>query len=259
MGGSHAAGELHGHGALLWLDPRAKIIALIGLIFVAVSTPPDKWQAFAGYAGLLALYGLAGGVPWLIVARRMVVVIPFVVLVLVFVPFMEPDFSRGEHWVLVWKFKLSSRALLVIQNVLLKSAISVFAVALLTSTTNFPDLLRGFQRLYVPTIFVEIVALAWRYIFVLREETQRMLRARDARAWHARFAWQTWALGLMIGTLFLRTYERAERVYHAMKARGYQGQLYARATRRMAQPDWGLLVLFTVVAAGIRVWAWKMP
>lgn len=258
MGGSHAAGELHAHGALLWLDARAKIIALIGLVFVAVSTPPTAWQAFAGYAGLLVLYGLAGSVPWLIVARRMVVVVPFVLLVLVFVPFMEPDFSRGQHWVMLWGFKISSHALLMIQNVLLKSSISVFAVALLTSTTNFPDLLRGFQRLYVPTILVEITALAWRYIFVLREETQRMLRARDARAWHARFAWQTWALGLMIGTLFLRTYERAERVYHAMKARGYQGQLQARTARPMARPDWGLIVLFVVVACGIRLWAWKM-
>lgn len=258
MGGTHAAGELHAHGALLWLDPRAKIVALIGLIFVAVSTPPAAWQAFAAYGALLLLYGLAGSVPWLIVARRMVVVVPFVLLVLVFVPFMEPDFSRGQHWVMVWKFKISSHALLVIQNVLLKSAISVFAVALLTSTTNFPDLLRGFQRLYVPAIFVEIVALAWRYIFVLREETQRMLRARDARAWRARFAWQTWALGLMIGTLFLRTYERAERVYYAMKARGYQGQVQARSTRPMSRPDWGLIMLFTAVAGGVRIWASRM-
>jgi cobalt/nickel transport system permease protein len=258
MGGTHSAGELHAHGALLWLDPRAKIISLIGVIFVAVSTPPTAWQAFAAYGALLLLYGLAGSVPWLIVARRMVVVVPFVLLVLVFVPFMEPDFSRGQYWVTLWKFRISSHALLVIQNVLMKSAISVFAVALLTSTTNFPDLLRGFQRLKVPTIFVEIVALAWRYIFVLREETTRMLRARDARAWHARFAWQTWALGLMIGTLFLRTYERAERVYHAMQARGYQGQAQARYSRPMARPDWGLILLFAVAAAGIRLWAWKM-
>jgi hypothetical protein len=56
-----------------------------------------------------------------------------VLLVLFFVPFMEPDFSRGQHWVFIWKFKISSHALLVIQNVLLKSSISVFAVALLTS------------------------------------------------------------------------------------------------------------------------------
>jgi cobalt/nickel transport system permease protein len=144
------------------------------------------------------------------------------------------------------------------QNVAFKSLTSVCALMLLSATTSFQSLLRGFERLHVPRVFVEIVAFAWRYLFVLREEAQRMLRARDARAWHARWFWQAWVIGLMVGSLFLRAYERAERVYQAMKARGYHGHSHTYFDKPLSRPDWGLMVMFGVALTVIRVWAWQM-
>ncbi|MCB9894902.1 MAG: cobalt ECF transporter T component CbiQ [Planctomycetes bacterium] len=258
MGGSHAAGELHAHGTLLWIDARAKILCMFAVVFVAISTPPKAWQAFAGYGALLVLFGLIGRVPWWILAKRFVVVLPFILLVLVFLPFMKPDTARGEYWVSVFGFRMSSRALVVLQNVAFKSLTSVFAMMLLSATTSFQSLLRGFERLYVPRVFIEIVGFAWRYLFVLREEAQRMLRARDARAWRGRWLWQAWVVGLMVGSLFLRAYERAERVYQSMKARGYHGDSHTYFDKPLSKPDWGLIALFTVALTMIRIWAWQI-
>ena len=258
MGGSHAAGELHAHGTLLWIDARSKIACMFGVVGAAVSTPPKAWQAFAAYGGLLLLFGLIGRVPWLILAKRLVVVLPFLLLVLVFVPFMKPDFSHGEHWVPVLGFRLSSHGVEVVRTVAFKSLTCVCALMLLSATTSFQSLLRGFERLHVPRVFIEIVAFAWRYLFVLRDEAQRMLRARDARAWHGRWLWQAWVIGLMIGSLFLRAYERAERVFQSMEARGYHGHSHTYHDKPMSRPDWGLIVLFAVSLTIIRVWAWQM-
>ncbi|MCZ7604864.1 MAG: cobalt ECF transporter T component CbiQ [Planctomycetota bacterium] len=257
MSGSHASGELHAHGALLWLDPRAKIVSLFAVVFVAISTPAEAWQAFAAYWALLTLYALVGAIPPRQILRRLILVIPFVLLVLLVQPLREPDFSKGEYWVEVLGMQVSSGGLAVLANVALKSLTSVYALILLSATTPFNDMLRGFERLYVPTVFVEIAAFAWRYLFVLRDEAQRMLRARDARAWKGRWLWQAWVIGLMVGSLFLRAYERAERVYQAMKARGYYGQSHTHFDRSMTRPDWGLIVLFAAVLAATRTWVWQ--
>lgn len=257
MTGSHAAGELHSHGTMLWLDARAKILALIGMVFVVVSTPASAWQAFVAYWVLLLLYGLAGRVPPLLIARRLIVVLPFVLLVVILLPFIRPDVSKGEYWVNVAGMHLSSGGLNTVYNVVLKSLTSVCALMMLSATTSFPDLMRGFERLWIPRIFIEIVAFAWRYLYVFRDEALRMKRARDARAWRGRWLWQAWTIGLMIGSLFLRAYERAERVYHAMKARGYEGQTHSAKPRQMARPDWGLIMLFAVSLTIIRLWVWQ--
>ncbi|MCA8936499.1 MAG: cobalt ECF transporter T component CbiQ [Planctomycetes bacterium] len=257
MTGSHTAGELHAHGTLLWLDARAKIVSLFAVVFVAVSTPARAWQAFVVYWVLLTLYALAGMIPPRQILRRLLVVIPFLLLVLVFLPFMKPDFSRGEYWVSVGGFLMSSRSVDVLANVSTKSLTSVYALILLSASTPFGDMLRGFERLRVPAVFVETVAFAWRYLFVLRDEAQRMLRARDARAWRGRWVWQVWVIGLMIGSLFLRAFERAERVYQAMKARGYHGHSHTYFDKSMTRPDYGLVVMFAVVLAATRIWVWR--
>jgi cobalt/nickel transport system permease protein len=258
VSGSHPRGLPAADGPLAALDARAKILCMLGVVLAAVSTPAEAGPAFAAYAGLLLLFGLAGRVPWLALLRRLAVVLPFLLLVLVFLPFLRPDPSRGEHWVHVLGLSMSSHAVAVLRNVLFKSLTCVTALMLLSATTTFPSLLRGFERLRVPQVFVETVAFAWRYLFVLRDEARRMLRARDARAWRGRWLWQARVIGLMIGSLFLRAYERAERVYHAMKARGYHGHAHTYFDKPMAPPDWGVIALFAAALAAIRMWAWRM-
>jgi len=201
------------------LDPRAKLVALVGLIFICVSTPPNLYIAFASYLALEAALVFLSRLPLRHVLRRMLIVVPFILVVAVFLPF----FNQGGGSYNLGPLSLSSHGLMVLWNVAVKSTVSVLAVILLSSTTPFPDLLRAMEKMRLPRLLTTLLSFTYRYIFVLMEEMQRMRRARDSRGWSGKWLWQAKVIGYMIAALFLRSYERGERVYAAMLARGYEG------------------------------------
>jgi cobalt/nickel transport system permease protein len=107
-------------------------------------------------------------------------------------------------------------------TLVVKSTLSLVTVILLSNTTPFHELLRVLRRIHVPSVFVTILALMYRYIFVLADEMQRMRRARRSRTFGKRRE-RTWILlSRIVGQLFLRSTERAERIYAAMSARGWK-------------------------------------
>ncbi|MBC7230680.1 MAG: cobalt ECF transporter T component CbiQ [Actinobacteria bacterium] len=229
------------------LDPRAKLVGFIALIVICVSTPPDRYAAFAAYLGLeLALVALSR-LPWRHVLKRALVVLPFILVVALFLPF----FSRGGGSYNLGPLTVSAHGLLVLWNVAAKSTVSVLAVILLSSTTPFPDLIKGMERLKVPSLITATLSFMYRYVFVLMDELQRMRRARDSRGWSGRWFWQSRVIGHMIAALFLRSYERGERVYAAMLARGYDGKtrtVYLYALGAMEVGFVSMLVLFPLGA-----------
>ncbi len=122
------------------------------------------------------------------------------------------------------------------------------------AVTRFPDLIHAFEHLHVPAILTTIIAFLYRYLFVLTDEVMRLLRARESRSatvaghksgrsvmWRARVA------GNMTGQLFLRSYERSDRIYNAMLARGYTGQLRTLNPHVMKKRDWSFAVLSVIV------------
>jgi len=124
------------------------------------------------------------------------------------------------------------------------------SAVLLGATTTFPSVLRGLEAMRVPRLLVLIAAFMYRYLFVIVEETGRMRAALAARAYRPRSALHAGALGRMATAMFLRTYARGERVYHAMLARGYSGampQLSPLVLRR-ADVLFVALVLASLVA-----------
>jgi cobalt/nickel transport system permease protein len=186
------------------LDARIKIIGLIGLTIVAVSTPVGAWAAFATYLLLLTVLCVAARLPLRYVLRRLSIEIPFLAAAAV-LPFVAPDGAR------------------LALTVVLKATTGVLSMVVLSSTTPFPLLLRGFERLGAPRLLVVIVAFMWRYLYVIGEEIQRMRIARQARGYQPRWIWQTGAIGQTVAALFIRSLERGERVYLAMASRGYRG------------------------------------
>jgi cobalt/nickel transport system permease protein len=201
------------------LDPRAKLVGCIALIVICVTTPSNLYAAFAAYLGLEIALVLLSRLPWRHVLKRMLVVLPFILAVAVFLPF----FNKGGGSYNLGPVTVSAHGLLVLWNVAAKSTVSVLAVILLSSTTPFPELLKGMEKLKVPHLLTTIMSFMYRYIFVLMDEMQRMRRARDSRGWSGKWLWQAKVIGHMIAALFLRSYERGERVYAAMLARGYDG------------------------------------
>ena len=221
MGGSHPGGSLTtveavaaGDSPVHRLDPRVKILGLIGVVLVAVSLPPGAWAAFGALAviliGLVALARL--GIRHLL--RRMTIEIPFL-LAAAILPFTAED------------------GLVLGVTVALKVTLCVLTMVILSSTTPFPKLLRGFEMLRAPRLMVAIVAFMWRYLHVLAGEVARMKRAREARGYSASWFWQAASTGPLIATLFVRSLERGERVHLAMMSRLYAGSMPKTATNRL--------------------------
>jgi cobalt/nickel transport system permease protein len=224
VSGSHSfLGEGHtGTSPVHRLDPRAKIVGFLGLTVVVVSTPPRALWAFALYAALLAFFIGLARLPLGFVARRAGVVLPFALMAAVFLPFARH--SGGVQYGL-GPLNVSSQGLLVLWNVTVKATLGALSMIVLVSTTPFPRLIAGLEGLRVPRIFTLITSFMYRYSFLLVEEYRRMRRAMDARSYHGRWIWQSGVLGHMLGSLFLRSYQRAERVYVAMVSRGYEGTM----------------------------------
>ena len=240
MGGTHHGGGIEavaaGDSPVHRLDPRAKIVGLIGLVVVAVSLPPGAWTAFAAILAILTGLVAAAGLRPMYVLRRMTIEIPFL-LAAAMLPFtVEDGLALGAA-------------------VGLKVTIGVLAMVILSSTTPFPRLLRGFELLKAPRLITVIVAFMWRYLHVLGDEVSRMKRAREARGYSAGWLWQAASTGPLIATLFIRSLERGERVYLAMTSRGYEGSMPTTTADRMAirTRDLAFLSTFAVALASIRI------
>lgn len=107
-------------------------------------------------------------------------------------------------------------------SIIVKSTLSLVTVIALSNTTQFTELLRVLRRIHTPSVFVTMIALMYRYIFVLVDETQRMKRARQSRTFRKGNARAWYSLSTIISQLFLRSTERAERIFAAMSARGWK-------------------------------------
>jgi cobalt/nickel transport system permease protein len=215
------------------LDARLKLVLTFCFAVVAVSTPAQAYEAFTAYAVFVLVILLLSRVPLLYFFKRLAVILPFVGVVAIFIPFL-PVGGVGGGYNLGWGgWTVSHSGLAVFLNVLAKSLLGASAVILLTSTTPFSGLLNGLAQLRAPRVVILIVSFAYRYLFVFVDEAQRMVRARDSRCYTGRWVWQAVTVGRMIGTLFLRSYERGERVYLAMRARGYEGESFERQAERL--------------------------
>jgi len=138
-------------------------------------------------------------------------------------------------------------------NVLIKAWLSVLSLILLSSTTEFSELLKGLEQLRMPRVMVMTLSFMYRYIFLLVDEVIRMKQARDSRNFGGKRMWQLKTIGNMVGTLFLRSYERGERVYGAMVARGFDGRTRTLSNRRLARQDLyfgvGFLLCLSLISA----------
>jgi cobalt/nickel transport system permease protein len=200
------------------LDPRAKLVGLTGITLVGVSTPPRLWPVLVACALALTAIAAAGRVGPAVIWRRARVILPLVVFVAVFVPFV-----RGGERVDLGPLSVSREGLTTFAAVTSKAAIGTVSAVLLGATTTFPDVLHGLERMRAPRLLTLIAAFMYRYLFVITGEARRMRVALAARGYRPRHALQAAAIGRVATALFLRTFERGERVYVAMLARGYSG------------------------------------
>jgi len=175
--------------------------------------------AFAGHALLLAGVAALARVPAGTILRRMVVEVPFV-LFAVLMPFV----SRGERTE-VLGVSVSVTGLWAAWNLLAKATLGVVTSILLAATTDLRDLLLGLERLRMPSLIVQIMSFMVRYGDVVSDEMRRMRIARESRGFEGRDLRHLPVVARSAGALFVRSYERGERVHLAMLSRGYDGSL----------------------------------
>jgi len=173
-----------------------------------------------------------------------VVILPFVFLVSLSIPFMKKDTLGGGYNLGLGGLSVSQSGLWILWNVVVKSCLGVFAMILLSSTTSFPQLIKGMERLRTPRIFTILISFMYRYSFILVDEIHRMKRARDSRSFGGKWLWHSKVIGHMVGWLFLRSFHRGERVYLAMLSRGYQGTMPETTAGRFG---WGELLFLLII------------
>jgi len=238
----------------------------VGFILALSLLPVGSFLALAiAWLAVMAMSVVARLGPWRII-RGSFVALPFVLAAfpLLFTKHGDP---LGSLDLGLFTLTLSGEGLRIVATITLKSWISVQAATLLVFSTPFHDLLEGLARLRLPKLMVAIISLMYRYLAVLTGEASRMMRARSSRmatvegAKRPGVRWQARVVGNMVGALFIRSYERSERVYLAMQSRGYSGHIAHVHERPLSNLAWltlvagaALLVAFEVSA---HLWMWK--
>jgi len=223
----HASSPIHR------LDARVKFILTVAFILTTALTPNGAWPVYLLLFSLVIALEILSNLGVGYVLKRSALAAPFVLsaLPLLFTIPGPPLLTiPGLNWV------LSSPGFERFLSLSFKSWISVQAAIVLSSTVPFPDLLLAMRALRIPRLLVAVFSLMWRYLFVLVDEALRLMRARAARSGESdhlpsrtggSLAWRARVVGGMAGSLFLRGFERSDRIYNAMLSRGYDGEVRA--------------------------------
>lgn len=243
----------HGHSPAHRLDARAKLLAVIAYTGVLISFDRTTVAALTPLCiAPLAMFWVAG-VPLWFALRRVVLLSPFIAMICLLCPL----YDRIPHDVAFgpWQFSVTA-GWLTAASVATKFALGVLALTALTCTTPFALLLEGMRKLRMPRLLVTQLGFLYRYIFVLIDEAMRIRRGRDFRgARRAPAARRLAAVGGIIGSLFVRTLERSERIHTAMCARGYRGEPHSLNRLRFRRADAAFLIFVGAYLAACR-WAY---
>lgn len=219
------------------LDARTKIIGFTALIAVVLQVPPGKPFLFFAYFFLIAIFMGISQIPLAYIVGRTLVILPFVLLAGLAMPW-----GNGS-------------GLAFFSALLLRSLLCLMILVLLTNTTRFAELLRGLRRMGCPRILVVNLSFLYRYLFVLIEEVMRMRQARDCRrVGRSPIKVELKLLGSMLGTLLLRSFERAERMYQAMLSRGSSGEFPILAPRKFTWRDLAFLAGLALFVSATYYW-----
>ncbi|NJC97842.1 MAG: cobalt ECF transporter T component CbiQ [Anaerolineales bacterium] len=235
------------------LEPRVKVVVTIAYILSNALLPDGAWIAF-GLAWLFLLSAnVLSNLGITFTLKRSFVALPFA-LVAITVLFSIPGESLSAFHFLFWDLTITDMGLLRFVSILIRSWLSVQMAILLVATARFPDIVHALEHLRVPSILTTIIAFLYRYLFVLVDEVFRLLRAREARSAAAAgersggsVAWRAGVAGSMAGQLFLRSYERSDRVYNAMLARGYTGHLNTINPHELRRVDYLTTALALII------------
>ncbi len=246
----------HKHSLIQDLDPRIKVLVTVAFILSNALLPDGSWPAFALAWLVLLVVNDQSDLGLGYTFKRSFVALPFALVAVsaIFSPLGEPlaEWNLGLITLIPTDF-----GVIRFLSILVRSWLSVQMGILLVATTQFPDLIHAFEHLRLPRMLTTVIAFLFRYLFILTNEVFRILRARESRSAGlpgqrrgGSFIWRARTTGSMAGQLFLRSYDRSDRIYHAMISRGYAGHLRTLNPHIMNRTDWivfGLVIFLLIV------------
>ena len=250
------------------LDPRLKLILTLAFILTSALTPIGAWPIYILLFALVLAAEVISELGIVYVLKRALLAFPFVLAALPLI-FSLPGEILFRLPVGPWTLSASLPGLERFISIALKSWISVQAAILLAATTTFPDLLVALRAIRIPPLLISIFSLMWRYLFVLVDEALRLIRARQSRSGQSdtvgirsggTLGWRARTTGGMAGSLFLRAFERSDRIYQAMLSRGYDGEVRSHPLPEISIFSWliltlSLLGLFLLLLFALYFWA----
>lgn len=235
------------------LEPRVKIIGFFVFIVFIVLSKPGSFLAFALYASLAAILILASRIPFKFIFKRSLVVVPFVLMVSAFIPFIEDGRIIAKFSLGSFELALTYDGLMLFCSIVIKAFLSICCMVLVMNSMSFCDFLNALEKLKIPLPITMILSFMYRYIFVIEDEFMKMRQAKESRS-RGRSRWLDFkAHAFMAGVLFLRSYERAESVYLAMCSRGYNGRVNSANNFTVKQKDIVFLIGLLLILAGIKL------
>ena len=251
------AGHIHalfvpGDSPLHQVAPQCKIAGLFLFVLAVATTPREAFWAFGLFAAVIVSLVLVGRLGLRRVARRLLIGLPFLAFAL-FLPIV----GQGER-AQVMGLALAVDGLWGAWNIVAKGTLGLAASVVVAATTPVTQILYGLDRLRLPRVLTAVTGFMVRYLDVTTAEAQRMSVARQSRGYDPRWIWQAKAVASSAGTLFIRSYERGERVYLAMVSRGYTGTLPLLDEQAVDGRDWALSLAVPLFAALVSLSAWTL-
>lgn len=237
------------------MDPRVKLVAVCS--FVALISTMTSLGLLAAAALFVTGLSVFSRLPVRLLAKRLLWIIPFGGILVLLYPFVTPGIPVLTMNIGPLSLTASDEGTGRAAMLFLRVLTAVSALTVLTTTTRFRELMDALRGLRVPVVLVQLIEFTVRYIYVLLDEVQRMRTARKARCFDEgkslfdRRAIST--IGQLIGVLFMRSLDRGERVYNAMLARGYSGEIAAGRKLSLPVRDlyWGAGIMAFALALRI--------
>ena len=236
-------------GLLQRLDPRTKLVALIGLL-VAVGLVHHLPVLLAAYGGSLAL-AACSRLPLGFFLKRVWLFIPIFTGVIV-LPATLNVVTDGDVVVpLPFGLGLTRQGLVAAGMIVTRVAVSISLVVLVTLTTPWTRLLAGLSAVGVPRLFVLVIGMSYRYLFVLLGTVQEMYLARRARTIGSERNGRSGRefVGATAGALFGKAHALSEEVHQAMTSRGYRGDARTLEAGRFGPAE--MLTLTVAIVASV--------
>jgi cobalt/nickel transport system permease protein len=224
------------------LPSHVKIVAALFFIFVSIATPISTWAAFIGYFIVILLTAKAAKIPLLTLGKRALIEIPFI-----FFAILMPFFGKGEV-ISIGPFELYKDGIEAALSIVAKGTIGVLTAVILSTSTTAREILRGLERLKLPRMMVQIATFMLRYVNVISDEMERMKIARESRGFEATGIKHWKVLATVAASLFIRSYERGERIHLAMLSRGYAGELPHEESRHVPFAQWATALSVPFIA-----------